>query len=1521
MLLQRVLETVEEFDLSFPPPSPRDNIISNQSHPMMGGYQPITFNNNNSSNTNGNNNASSHTPTPTTSAELRAIEQQLIAIHPSALLSDKGVAEAKAALMELLIERIKAVSIAALRKVDAGAAETRVMPSRVSGFTTLIKYVMEIAERKRAWEGRVRHIHQNMSSAEQNGVGGYGEENTSGFQQGAGGYRGMVPSPPPASGLSGGGLSPTRTPLATAAASAASQQHPPVTLLDLALNEPTVSEIQSLIAEQRQLQATLKQLLEPAMGGGGNHHVTAGLLGSARMSGSSGTKQIPTPLQSSLGIAVGANSVTPFSLGSIGASAAAATKRGSLIGADPAIHETMPPTANATPRPSDITVDPSSAGPFSPTPRTSGGGGGGGAKAPGGKRGAGRSGSLSGSVGLSRGASAGGYGHHNAGAFDSARAQQTEAQLKQKTADLHAANDKCDELKKELAAMRRAKEEAERELSALKATEIAQFLEYESEWSIRSKVAAVAFGPIGGGNLPFAAGEGGNTNGSFGAAASPTSTAAPPSPASALTGIAGGGFGFGVAATPSSQQQQRSTSASALRKQHSVSSMNVADLLQMSSNNNNSAAATAAHSTEPLPNRLMAFGIPPEMLVAPHVPEAESAVIVSKIQQIFIDAAAFVADSATNAKGRKTLKTLQDEAAAAQSRQQALVAGSAADRQQFLLGLVGHAGCYGGGHVTATSSFGSEGGGGAVTSRNGHRGGGGANTRGGPLSADSSAAMTPRIAGGSGGPRGGGASTFSAPSSSSPSSGGGGNCADPMLSNALAAIGAPTAPAALIPLLPRSEALDGAAWAALYRQNTIIRRLCDKLDEAEAARRGVEADAEAEAARLQRIVRTLEERVSAHKATNARLSQRHEQLQYEFEERNRPQHEDEDDDENDGGTDVNNSIDGGGGPDSAATTVAGGGGIGSIVKKKKKLFTTAADKVRIVQTKNQPMTAAERERDLHRALLAKDKKIENITDQLRASKHDIDDKAAEIASMGRERLSLLSKCAEESLKVQTLQKQLEEAYAVKQASQDSALTMKRELREKSALEADNAQKLWKSQVELHISHNVIAELRKREQQLLDDLDDAVEQRRILRDQHLSKSTENRKMQTLFELQLQEARAAVDTAKEALYAERQQTLANEKEMERLRVVDVQLETMEQNFNNYAASMIVKREAGEEEERVLGECLEQIQQDVFSLPNEAAMGEEQLTLLLAKLSHRKEVLENESRLNRQAEKALSERKRMLMAQQSVNGGGGGNNGHPNLRDGPTAEDEEKAAIATAEEQLTNKKRLGLLLQRRYNDVQIFACERRLAEVRRGMQLRETMTELTSIQHIHEAMLKELSQTRSQLDAMAQRNSELEVERKQLLRDRERDEGQNKRLQAQVQRLNVTSEAQEGMLVDLGTKLQHEKILSSSPPRGANALTSRTLQQSNNGGRGIMNASQNSQMTITSQTGPGGLAVSTFGGGELDHFGMTSNASTSGASGGIPTPTATVVGGLHNGQNGYTFTKDGKKQYNIAPLGPVL
>ena len=77
----------------------------------------------------------------------------------------------------------------------------------------------------------------------------------------------------------------------------------------------------------------------------------------------------------------------------------------------------------------------------------------------------------------------------------------------------------------------------------------------------------------------------------------------------------------------------------------------------------------------------------------------------------------------------------------------------------------------------------------------------------------------------------------------------------------------------------------------------------------------------------------------------------------------------------------------------------------------------------------------------------------------------------------------------------------------------------------------------------------------------------------------------------------------------------------------------------------------------------------------------------------------------------------------------------------------------------------------------------------------------------------------------------------------------------------------------------------------------------------------------MTITSQTGPGGLAVSTFGGGELDHFGMTSNASTSGASGGIPTPTATVVGGLHNGQNGYTFTKDGKKQYNIAPLGPVL
>eukprot|EP00744_Colponema_vietnamica_P007356 GILI01010597.1.p1 GENE.GILI01010597.1~~GILI01010597.1.p1 ORF type:complete len:1168 (+),score=256.54 GILI01010597.1:223-3504(+) len=1093
----------------------------------------------------------------------------------------------------------------------------------------MVKYVMEIAERKRAWDHRLRIMNGTV-----------GEDGTE-FTTAADGnilLRGIIPSPP--SQITSPKTAKTAAARAVAAANQASTATSPIakldprfvnsisathpiTMMDLALNEPTVSEIQTLIAEQRQLQANLKKLLQqPNLNQSGSRAV------------SPATTSLDPSKQRFINMG-GANPTTNQNTTS--------GTRSSLISNENVIVGSSPSNASLT----GVAAE--------------------GTKGTASKRSSVVKANMSTSKESNRPQSA-------------QSAAQFEIQLKLKTNELHSLSEKHDDVKKELAALRKAKEDADKELAVLRAKEVAQKLESASEWDIRNKVSGAAFGSDA--------------------------------------------------------------------------------------------------------NRLQRYGVAPKLLELISMPEAESAVISNKMQQLFQEATAFVNENNATVKGRKVVKAVQDDVASQHQKQLQTVMASSAEKQQLISQLAM-----------------------------------GSNGKGAKSSSQS-----PRALNGS-------------------------------LTNDWAAFGV-TQASALAPLLPRSEALDGVAWATIHRQNTIITQMCDLLDDKARGHDAAGAESQSEIDRLNRIIKSLEERLDGLKVTNNRIQQSHDQLKYEFDERNRPDEE---------------------------------------------KFTTAADKVRIVQTKNQPLTAAERERELYRTIQAKDKKLENITDQLRSSKHELDDKAAEISSMSRERLSLLSKCAEESLKVQALQKQLEEAFTSKQTTQDTALAIKRELREKTVLEADNTQKLWKSQVELHIAHNVIAELRKREQQLLDDLDDAVEQRRILREQYETKAMDNRKMQATFELQLQEAKAAVDAAKFSLYQERQQMLANEKEMERLRVVDVQLETMEQNFNNYAVSMIVKREAGEEEERILGSCLVQIQEDVFALPDEAGMGEEQLTLMLAKLIHRKEVLENEARLNKQAELALLERKRHLLAQTTSS------SNTPttvNLREGPSANDKEKEAIVSAEEKLTNKKRLGLLLQRRYTDIQIFACERRLAEVRRGLELRETMAELKSVQQVHDTMLKELSQTRSQLDAMSQRSSELEVERKQLMKDRDREETSNKKLQAQVQRLNVTSEVQENMLVDLGTKLQNEKIAATSPQRGfTRALNTSAFaggrQQSNLNG-------SNSQMTLTSHTPNGFGAVSNFGDNETDrgivgNLGLTANSSVSQAAG-----TGHVVG---------------KKQYNIAPLGPVL
>eukprot|EP00658_Telonema_sp_P-2_P024681 TRINITY_DN19927_c0_g1_i3.p1 TRINITY_DN19927_c0_g1~~TRINITY_DN19927_c0_g1_i3.p1 ORF type:complete len:517 (-),score=149.89 TRINITY_DN19927_c0_g1_i3:275-1825(-) len=433
-------------------------------------------------------------------------------------------------------------------------------------------------------------------------------------------------------------------------------------------------------------------------------------------------------------------------------------------------------------------------------------------------------------------------------------------------------------------------------------------------------------------------------------------------------------------------------------------------------------------------------------------------------------------------------------------------------------------------------------------------------------------------------------------------------------------------------------------------------------------------------------------------------------------------------------------------------------------------------------------------------------KRQQLLKQLQGS---IEEEQAAGASLTREQRSLLDKCRSEIDKVNALQAQLTDAKKEADQFRDGEALAKIEVREKSVLETDATQRLWKLKVEMHISQNIVAELRKREQKLLDQVEDATAQKEFLRSQIDELTDEVQELKTSHAVAIKDAKSEVAACKASLHQERQRALGMERDLERLQVVDIQLETLEGNFNNYAASMIVRREAGEEEDRALGVCLKQLQGDVFSVPSSTA-SEDEVVMLLKKLQHKKELLEGEVRAEEQAN-ALSQKQKKTWAADNRSAK------TPSVHDDHTE---------TVLEGATNKKQLGTFLQQRLVEIQSFACERKLNEIRRERTLRSKETELYHTEHAHSSAMKDVSVTKSQLDSLVHRASELELERKQLLKDRSDAEAVIKRQQKAIQKLQLTNEEQDHMLVEVGTKFQKKTIEMTAPKRSGRTTTSQLL-----------------------------------------------------------------------------------------------
>ncbi|CUG50290.1 Hypothetical protein, putative, partial [Bodo saltans] len=481
--------------------------------------------------------------------------------------------------------------------------------------------------------------------------------------------------------------------------------------------------------------------------------------------------------------------------------------------------------------------------------------------------------------------------------------------------------------------------------------------------------------------------------------------------------------------------------------------------------------------------------------------------------------------------------------------------------------------------------------------------------------------------------------------------------------------------------------MEGLLWGTLHQQSQILTAALDKNVSIQNTLKGTIVDKSGEIDRLQRVIATLEQRIQLLKVQAAKntMAMESEALRIKKE--------------------------------------------GDQFKKlyEDHLMSDKNTTKRIVNAKGQIATAEERERTLKEEIASRQQSIGDLTDQLKVLKSRLEEEQTASAAIARERQGLLQARDTEATKVSRLQLEAKDREEALQNAKESLLLLKKEMREKNVAETETQQKTWKLEVELHIAQNVISELRQREAELSKIAKDAECCREDLQEEVHRLRDEIADNQAQMSRRLEDSKQELTAAKSMLKDERHKLMTQENEVERLRIVDLKMQSLEQNFTNYAASKIAQREAGEEEERMLGACLEALDNDPFTIPQERE-GEAQLQLYLRELQHAKEQYEVEERL----------RKR------------GGANG--------------KGSAKPQDDENSNKKKLVLLLKSRLTDIQLFSCRNRLQQMALERQNRNQALELRQLKASQETLLQELSQLRLQCESLAHRNSELEIERKQ-------------------------------------------------------------------------------------------------------------------------------------------------------------
>ncbi|CUG56555.1 Hypothetical protein, putative, partial [Bodo saltans] len=183
--------------------------------------------------------------------EMETLERKLMSLN--AVFPDDGSNnfDVKCTLLEILVEQIKSISSAALERagpIPAGSAAEQQqilingggggfrpgsagglpppVPSRTHGFLKLVDFVVNVADRKRVWDARVEAETTKLA----------GETLTIGLK--------------------------TPSDHADDLLSSATAKAAEMSVIDLAMNEPTAAEVRKLVAEQKQLQEQIKTMLQ-----------------------------------------------------------------------------------------------------------------------------------------------------------------------------------------------------------------------------------------------------------------------------------------------------------------------------------------------------------------------------------------------------------------------------------------------------------------------------------------------------------------------------------------------------------------------------------------------------------------------------------------------------------------------------------------------------------------------------------------------------------------------------------------------------------------------------------------------------------------------------------------------------------------------------------------------------------------------------------------------------------------------------------------------------------------------------------------------------------------------------------------------------------------------------------------------------------------------------------------------------------------------------------------------------------